>query len=55
MFCLYHNNFNNVQNVLSDGGYSGDKFSNFVYKILHCPVEIAKKNTLYTFSVIPKR
>ena len=29
------------------------KFTNS--KILHCPVGIAKKDTLHTFSVIPKR
>ena len=55
MFYLYHNNLNNIQNVLADEGYSDDKFANYFYKFLHCPVKISKKNTLYTFSVIPKR
>ena len=52
MFHLYHDN---IQNILADRGYSDDKFAKSVYKILHCPVEIAKGNTLHTFSVIPKR
>ena len=42
MFCLYHDNLDNVQNVLA--GYPGDKFANSVYKILHCPFEITTKN-----------
>ena len=53
MFYLYHNNLNNIQNILGDAGCSANKFANS--KILHCPVGIAKKNTLHTFSVIPKR
>ena len=54
MFYLYHNNINNVQSILENLGYSGDKFAKSVYKILYCPVEIAKRNTLDTFLVIPK-
>ena len=51
MFYLYHDNLNNIQNILA--GYSGDKFADS--GILHCPVEITGKNTLHTFSVIRKR
>ena len=55
MFYLYHDNLNNMQNLLADRGYSFNKFANSVYKILDCPVEIVRKNTLYTFSVISKK
>ena len=54
LFYLYNDNLNNVQNILADVGYSSYKFTNTVYKILHCPVEIACENTLYKFSVILK-
>lgn len=52
---LYAKNLAHVQNVLADGGYTGDNFANQVEKILGCPVEIAKRNELHTFAVIPKR
>ena len=52
MFYLYHNNLNNVQNIFANPGYSDDKLANS--KILYFPIEIIKKNTLYTFSVILK-
>ncbi|KAG6559489.1 hypothetical protein RHABOEDO_001286 [Candidatus Rhabdochlamydia oedothoracis] len=44
-----------VKNVLADGGYPGEKFAKSVQEILGCIVEIAKRNTLHTFTVIPKR
>jgi transposase len=44
-----------VKNVLADGGYSGEPFSNSIHEILGCTVEIAKRNELHTFKVIPKR
>jgi len=44
-----------VKNVLADGGYTGEKFANSAWKILGSTVEIAKRNELHTFKVIPKR
>ncbi|CCB87631.1 putative uncharacterized protein [Parachlamydia acanthamoebae UV-7] len=44
-----------VKNVLADGRYSGKLFSNSIQEILGCTVEIAKRNELHTFKVIPKR
>ena len=44
-----------VKSILADGGYSGNQFSNGVLEILDCTVEIAKRNELHTFKVIPKR
>jgi transposase len=54
-FSLYKNNLPSVENVLADGGYSGDKFAASVRETLGCGVEIAKRNELHTFTVIPKR
>lgn len=46
-----------VQAVLCDGGYTGDNFAAGVRTILHDGVEvqIAKRNELHTFEVLPKR
>ncbi|WP_434062186.1 IS5 family transposase [Candidatus Rhabdochlamydia oedothoracis] len=54
-FSLHKNNLFCVKNVLADGGYSGEKFAKSVQEILGCILEIAKRNTLHTFTVIPKR
>ena len=37
------------------GGYSGEKFSTEVKQLLGATVQIAKRNELHTFTVIPKR
>jgi transposase len=44
-----------VKNVLTDGGYSGEKFANSVKELIGSNVEVAKRNELHTFAVIPKR
>lgn len=44
-----------VKNVLADGGYTGETFSNEVQKLIGATVEIAKRSELHTFKVIPKR
>ncbi len=44
-----------VQNMLVDGGYTGDKFANTIKEILGCTVEAIKRNEMHTFKVIPKR
>ena len=54
-FFLNQTSLSNVQNVLADGGYTGDNFANSVQEILGCTVEIAKRNELHTFAVIPQR
>ncbi len=48
-------NLSKVKNTLVDGGYSGDKFADEIKKILGSTVEVAKRNELHTFKVIPKR
>ena len=50
-------NLDTVQAVLCDGGYTGEKFAAGVHEILHdgVTVQIAKRNELHTFEVLPKR
>ena len=55
MFSCAKNYLSNVLNILADGGYSGNNFADSVRGILGCAVEIAKRNELHTFVVIPKR
>jgi transposase len=54
-FSLHQTVLSQVQNVLADGGYTGEKFATGVEKLLGCSVEIAKRSELHTFKVIPKR
>lgn len=55
MFSLHKDTLSDVENVLVDGGYIGEPFANSVKKLLHCEVEVVKRNELHTFKVIPKR
>jgi transposase len=54
-FSLHRDTLSEVQNVLADGGYTGENFADGVEKILGATVEIAKRSELHTFAVIPKR
>jgi len=55
MFKLHKENLSEVENTLADGGYTGENFANSVQETLGFNVEIAKRNELHTFAVIPKR
>jgi transposase len=44
-----------VKKILADGGYTGKPFAEKVKKILKAETEIAKRNELNKFAVIPKR
>jgi len=44
-----------AETVLADGGYTGKPFEIAVERLLQARVEIAKRNELHTFKVIPKR
>jgi len=44
-----------VKNILADGGYRGDRFATQIKKLIGATVEIAKRNELHKFNVIPKR
>jgi transposase len=45
----------NIKNVLVDGGYTGEPFATGIKDILGAIVEVAKRNELHTFAVMPKR
>ena len=44
-----------VQNVLVDGGYTGDPFAAGVQSLLGASVDVVKRNEMHTFVVLPKR
>ncbi len=44
-----------VTKVLADGGYTGEPFAQAIRNALDASVEIAKRNELHMFKVIPKR
>lgn len=51
------NRLSKVKNIMVDGGYRGEKFANSVKRILGETVttEVAKRDELHKFKVIPKR
>lgn len=48
-------NLSDVKKLLVDGGYSGENFASTIKNILGADVEVAKRNELHKFVVIPKR
>jgi transposase len=44
-----------VENVLADGGYTGAPFAEGVKQLIGATIEIAKRNELHKFAVLPKR
>ena len=44
-----------VQKLLADGGYTGKAFASSVQALMGAEVEIAKRNELLRFKVLPKR
>ena len=54
-FETHEETLENVQAVLADGGYTGKPFANAVKETLGAEVQIAKRNELHTFKVIPQR
>ena len=55
MFKKSKENLTEVVNVLTDGGYTGEKFEKEVRAIIDASVEVAKRSELHKFAVIPKR
>ena len=54
-FLRQSDNLSEIEGVLADGGYTGKSFSEAVEILLGARVEIAKRNELHHFIVIPKR
>lgn len=48
-------NLSRAKNVLVDGGYTGKPFAQAVEQALGATVQVAKRNELHTFVVIPQR
>lgn len=55
IFEKYKKDLKKVIKVLADGGYTGKNFADKIRKIIDAEVEIAKRNELHQFKVIPKR
>jgi transposase len=55
MYEKFAPNLVSIIKVLCDGGYTGKPFADAILKLLKAEVEIAKRNELHTFAVIPKR
>ena len=55
MFTAPDFNRSEVLNILADAGYTGDNFANAIFPLLGAGTQIAKRNELHTFAVIPKR
>ena len=54
-FSRQPDNLSGVKGVLADGNYTGKPFAEEVQTLLGATVEIAKRNELHRFKVIPKR
>ncbi len=48
-------NLSRVIKVLCDGGYTGENFANAIKALIGAEVEVAKRNELHKFAVIPRR
>lgn len=55
MFDIHKENLKEVKNTLTDWWYTWDKFANTIKDIIGSTVEVAKRNELHTFEVIPQR
>ena len=44
-----------IENMLVDGGYSGDQFARKIKRIIGATVEVVKRNELHKFVVLPRR
>ena len=52
---LHRDTLQNVEVVLVDGGYTGERFSLAVKNLIGARVEVAKRSELHKFAVIPQR
>jgi transposase len=51
----YKTDLTSIIKFLVDGGYSGDKFALAIKELIGSAVQVAKRNELHTFEVIPQR
>ena len=55
MIAAYAPNLAGILKILVDGGYTGENFANAVAKLIGAEVEVAKRNELHKFEVMPMR
>jgi transposase len=55
MFVAHDDRLSEVKQVLVDGAYTGARFEDLTYQALGASVQVAKRNELHTFAVIPQR
>ena len=55
MYEAFAPNLVDIVKVLCDGGYTGKPFADAIMELIHAEVEVAKRNELHKFAVIPKR
>ena len=55
MFDRHRDGLSQAWKVLVDGGYTGKPFAAAVQSLLGATVEVAKRNELHSFVVLPKR
>jgi transposase len=55
MFERHQSSLSKVVKVLADGGYTGEPFADGIKALLGATVDIAKRNELHTFAVMPQR
>lgn len=48
-------NLSEVENLLTDGSYTGETFASRIKDLIDATVEVVKRNELHTFVVLPKR
>ncbi|WP_254849766.1 transposase [Bacillus cereus] len=44
-----------LEAILTDGGYTGERFQKEIQKLLNAEVQVAKRSELHQFQVTPKR
>jgi transposase len=55
MVTKWQDNLDQVVKTLVDGGYTGERFAKEIKAVIGAEVEVAKRNELHTFAVLPKR
>ena len=55
MLKIYAPKLSSTIKVLVDGGYTGNEFANAVKALIDAEVEVAKRNELHKFEVMPNR
>ena len=44
-----------LKKIMTDGGYTGEKFAEAIKSVCGAEVEVVKRNELHAFKVLPKR